>query len=70
MAKAKPEDYQTLRAELDEIMLALQREDLDVDQALKYYERGLQLVKKLETYLQTAENKVSHLKAKFNRPEL
>lgn len=65
---AKKADYQALKTELDEIMLALQQENLDVDQALKYYERGLELVKSLESYLKTAENRVHELKAKFSGP--
>lgn len=64
MAKAKTQDYQALKAELDGIMLELQREDLDVDTALRYYERGLELVGLLEAYLKTAENRVRELKAK------
>jgi exodeoxyribonuclease VII small subunit len=50
-------------------MQELQREDLDVDTALKHYERGLELVQALETYLKTAENKVRELKAVFKTPE-
>jgi exodeoxyribonuclease VII small subunit len=69
MSKAKPADYQALQAELDAIMLALQQEDLDVDQAVQYYERGLKLVGQLQAYLKTAENKVTELKAKFNGPQ-
>ena len=64
---AKPAiDYQTLQAELDTVMAELQREDLDVDAALKHYQRGLELVEQLQQYLETAENKVIELKAKFN----
>jgi len=59
---AKKVDYQALKSELDNIMLELQRENLDVDQALKYYERGLELVKDLEAYLKTAENRVQEVK--------
>jgi exodeoxyribonuclease VII small subunit len=59
-------DYTTLKAELDSVMAELQREDLAVDAALKYYERGLELVKQLEQYLKTAANRVVELKAKFN----
>jgi exodeoxyribonuclease VII small subunit len=62
MAKTKP-TYETLRAELDALMAELQREDLDVDEAVTQYERGLQLVKELEQYLASAENKVKELKA-------
>jgi exodeoxyribonuclease VII small subunit len=66
MAKKQAVDYQALKTELDGIMQALQQEDLDVDQALKHYERGLLLVKTLENYLKTAENQVQELKAKFS----
>jgi exodeoxyribonuclease VII small subunit len=66
MPKAQP-TYQDLQSELDSVMLALQKEDLDVDKALEYYQRGLELVKALETYLKTAENSVKELKAKFDK---
>lgn len=66
MTRAKP-SYDHLKSELDSIMLELQREDLDVDQALKYYQRGLELVRQLEDYLKTAENTVTELKATFNK---
>ena len=58
--------YQTLKAELDTVLSELQREDLDVDQALKHYQQGLELVKQLESYLQAAENQVKQLKAGFD----
>lgn len=59
-------DYASLKAELDSVLAELQREDLDVDIALKHYERGLELVQQLETYLTTAENRVTELKARFS----
>ena len=57
--------YQALQTELDTVMAELQREDLDVDAALQHYQRGLELVRQLQQYLETAENKVIELKAKF-----
>lgn len=57
--------YATLNSELEAIMLELQREDLDIDLAIKHYERGLELIKALENYLKTADNKISELKAAF-----
>ncbi len=70
MAKTKSApNYEALKSELDALMQELQREDLDVDTALKHYERGLELVQALETYLKTAENKVRELKAVFKTPE-
>jgi exodeoxyribonuclease VII small subunit len=65
MAKGDKPSYQTLASELDDILLELQQSDLDVDEAVKKYERGLMLIKELEKYLDEAENKVSQLKAKF-----
>jgi exodeoxyribonuclease VII small subunit len=56
-------DYQGLSSELDDIVLALQQDELDVDEAMKKYERGLVLVKELETYLKSAENTITKLQA-------
>jgi exodeoxyribonuclease VII small subunit len=68
MAKAKPaEDYETLRAELDTIIVALQSDSGNVDESIKHYKRGLELVQKLEAYLKTAENDIRELKAKYDK---
>lgn len=65
MPKPKP-NYEQLRAELDAVLAELQRDELDVDKALEYYQRGLELVRQLEKYLNSAENKVRQLKAAFD----
>ncbi|HVA10576.1 MAG TPA: exodeoxyribonuclease VII small subunit [Candidatus Dormibacteraeota bacterium] len=69
MSKARTTklNYQAMKYELENIMSKLQAEDLDVDEALKLYERGLELVKQLDNYLKTAENTVLELKARFNK---
>ncbi|MGH7191988.1 MAG: exodeoxyribonuclease VII small subunit [Candidatus Saccharimonadales bacterium] len=68
MAKSQtPADYEKLRRELDAILADLQGDDLDIDQALKSYERGLELVGRLEKHLKTAENSIRELKANFNK---
>ena len=65
---AKPtKNYEELKNELDSLMLELQREDIGVDQALEHYRRGLELVKQIEVYLKTAENKITELKANFDK---
>lgn len=66
MAKADRPSYQSLASELDDILVELQQSDLDVDVAVKKYERGLELIKELEKYLGEAENRVTELKAKFS----
>ena len=65
MAKSDKPSYQALATELDDILVELQQTDLDVDVAVKKYERGLTVIKELEQYLGEAENRVSELKAKF-----
>ena len=59
----KVSDYKSLNAELDELLASLQSADLDVDEAVKLYERGAVLTKELEVHLKTAKNKVSKIKA-------
>ncbi len=61
----KKVDYQTLSKELDEVMERLQSDDISIDEAVASYERGMQLVKELETYLKKAENKVTKIKSSF-----
>lgn len=58
--------YQQMQSELETILTDMQREDLDVDLAIEHYERGLELVRELETYLKQAENRVTEIKAKFS----
>jgi len=59
--------YDKLKAELEAILTDLQRDDLDVDQALEHYKRGLELVRQLGQYLETAENEIHELKASFDK---
>lgn len=61
----KKVDYRALSAELDEILNRLQDGEVNIDEAVPAYERGMQLVKELESYLKTAENQVIELKAKL-----
>lgn len=61
MAKANA-DYQTLSAELDGVLAAIQAPDVQVDEAVKLYEQGLKLIAQLEKHLEQAENKLTKLK--------
>ena len=66
MATQKKLSYQKLNAELDVILDELQGGELDIDEAVKKYERGMAIVKELQTYLKTAENTVKKVKANFS----
>ena len=54
-------DYRAMSDELESIVADLQQDDIDVDVAMQKYERGLDLIKQLEKYLKTAENKIEKL---------
>lgn len=54
-------DYRAMSDELESIVADLQQDDIDVDEAMQKYERGLELIKQLEKYLKTAENKIEKL---------
>ena len=59
-------NYHKLNEELDKILDELQSEELDIDEAVKKYERGQKIVSELETYLKTAKNKVTKVKVKLS----
>ncbi len=65
MAKEKKPNYRLLSAELDEVLGKLEGAGLDIDEALAAYERGAAIIKQLENYLKTAENKVIKVKKQF-----
>ncbi len=61
MSSTTKKPYQTLRAELDEVLAKLQQPDCDVDEAVKLYEKGLDLANQLKASLETTENKITKL---------
>ena len=63
---AKQPTYKQLKQELDMVLENLQQDDIDVDEALKAYERGMELIKQLKLVLKDAENKITKLKTKFD----
>ena len=65
MAAKTTINYAELNQELDEILAQLQSTDVDIDESLKLYERGREIIEKMQAYLKTAENTV--LKASQNK---
>lgn len=63
---AKKTDYKALNRELDELLAKLQDDELDVDEAVALYERGIAITSELEEYLKNAENTVAKIKADFS----
>ncbi len=60
-------DYAALNLELEDVLARLQQPDLPVDEAVTLYEKGLELIHKLETYLETAENKIESLRLEYSQ---
>lgn len=63
--KQPPIQYQSLQTELTEIMALLQQEGLDIDETIRLYQRGLEITEILHAYLETAQNKITELKAAY-----
>jgi exodeoxyribonuclease VII small subunit len=61
MPKTKA-SYQEMSAELDEILTALQNPEVQIDEAVTLYERGLKLTNILEARIKDTENKITALK--------
>lgn len=58
----KSNNFRQMSEELEEIIDKLQSSDLDVDQIIKEYEKGTEVIDKLEKYLSDAQNKINKLK--------
>jgi exodeoxyribonuclease VII small subunit len=66
----EPDNYKDLNAELEVIIGELQAGDIDVDRVLSEYERGINVIEKLEQYLRQAENKVTKISVSSAKTKL
>jgi exodeoxyribonuclease VII small subunit len=60
----KTKDYKALSASLSEIIAWFESDEVDLDSAVKKYEQALAVMKQMQTYLDTAENKIKKISAK------
>lgn len=51
MAHKKEKSYKELKQELDAILVRMQQEDTDIDEAMKLHEQGQAIHKQMDTYL-------------------
>lgn len=68
MAKTKqdrPFNFGEAYKELEEIIGWFEKEEVDLEEGLKKFERGLELAKGCKERLKEVENKVVQIKAKF-----
>lgn len=59
-------DFGEAYGELEQIVAWFEREDVDLEEGLKKFERGLELAKKCKERLKEVENKVVEIRAKFS----
>ena len=59
--KAKERSFEESLAELEELVAAMERGELPLDEALRQFERGVQLTRECQAALQAARQKVQIL---------
>ncbi len=59
-------NYQQLSAELAEVIEWFESDKVNLDEAVAKYEQAWGLIKEIEKYLKTAENKVRKITTKFS----
>lgn len=69
MTTAKQFNFEKSYQELEKIVEQFESGDIDLDQSLKEFERGLELAEKLKAKLSEVENKVIEIKQKFENNE-
>jgi exodeoxyribonuclease VII small subunit len=62
----KEMSYRELKEGLDEAILNLQQDDIGIDDAINLYQKAQELIKQLEAYMKTAENKITKIKTQFD----
>lgn len=66
---AQPPDFEASLNELEKLVERLERGDLPLDEALKTFERGVELTRHCQTSLKAAQQKVEILLKRSGQPE-
>lgn len=61
MATKKTISYEDLNRELETVLRSLQSGELSIDDALKAYSRGQEIIAQLQDFLKTASNTVKKI---------
>ena len=61
-------NFDAAMAELESITSWFESSEVDLDQGLVKFERGMELAAELKDHLATVENRVEKIKLKFNQP--
>jgi exodeoxyribonuclease VII small subunit len=66
---SKAVHFEKSMAELEEIVQQLERGELSLEDCLKHYEKGINLARKCQDALTTAEQKIETLRINSLQPE-
>jgi exodeoxyribonuclease VII small subunit len=69
MSESKPPDFERALAELEALVERLEGGDLPLDEALKTFERGVELTRHCQDSLKAAQQRVEILLKRNGRPE-
>ncbi len=62
-------DFTKAYKEIEEINEWFQKEEIDLEEALEKYERGMELIKKCRERLEKSKNKFKEIKDKYENDE-
>jgi exodeoxyribonuclease VII small subunit len=62
----KTKSYQDMADELNRLVEWFESDSVNLDEAVEKYESAMELLRQMEDYLKTAENKVKKINAKFD----
>jgi exodeoxyribonuclease VII small subunit len=65
MTTPKPFEFEKALKELEDITTWFESSDVDLDQGLVKFERGMELAGQLKSHLATVENRVEKIKQRF-----
>ena len=69
MSESKSPDFEQALAELETLVARLERGDLPLDEALKTFERGVELTRQCQGSLKAAQQRVEILLKRNGQPE-
>lgn len=69
MPESKVPDFEQALAELEALVARLERGDLPLDEAMKTFERGVELTRHCQDSLKAAQQRVEILLKRNGRPE-
>jgi len=69
MPESKAPDFEQALAELEALVARLERGDLPLDEAMKTFERGVELTRHCQDSLKAAQQRVEILLKRNGRPE-